>query len=461
MRKPFSLVPAGAVLLVLAGLIFSCQENKPVVNVLLITLDTTRADRLGCYGYDKPLTPVLDRLAAESVVFDMAIAQAAVTPVSHASILTGLDPYHHGLRVLHGNVANRLAEKHETLAEVWERSGGQTAAFVSAYPVGSDFGLHQGFELFDERYQQTDGNASGDQGTVNTDESQRRADETVDAALAWLGADRDRNSPLLMWLHFFDPHDPRVVPPDEVQEKFVPAGQDRRDWLLSVYDCEVFYMDSQIGRIVEAFKAEGLWEETVVVVVGDHGEGLGQHDWWSHGILYQEQIRVPLIVRVPGMKTVRRVGPLVRTIDIMPTLLETAGVEEANWPRMDGASLKAALKTGRTGGILMAYSDSVNILSYGRQDDPAQYDHKHDKLYCIMQAGYKLIFHQLKPDESEFYNLNKDPGELNNLAPSKPYQMRVFMKYLDSLKALSPIRPGMTPTDLERIEKLKGLGYGN
>ena len=461
MAKHLSSAQAGVFLFFLAWLMCACQKSEPAKNVLLITLDTTRADRLGCYGYEKQLTPHLDRLADESVVFDMAIAQAAVTPVSHASILTGLEPYHHGLRVLHGHVANRLKDKHVTIAEVWQEAGGQTAAFISAYPVSKAFGLHQGFEVFNDIFQPKDiANRTDALGTVNTDSGQRRADETVNAAIKWLDAYRAAEKPLLMWVHFFDPHDPRVVPPEEVLGKFIPDTDDRTELMLHGYDCEVFYMDAQIGRLIEALKSRGLWKNTVVAVVSDHGEGLGQHNWWSHGILYQEQIRVPLILRAPGMRHVPRVSAQVRTIDIMPTLLETAGVDRTFWRKMDGLSLVDAMRTGKTEGDLIAYSDSVNILSYGRQDDPSRFDKKHDKLYCVMQGGYKLIYHQLKPENTEFYNLMEDPGELNNLASSKPPTMRRFMEHLNNINALSVIVPEMTATDLERLQKLKGLGYG-
>lgn len=445
----------------LAGLLCSCQKNESPRNLLLITLDTTRADRLGCYGYDKPLTPNLDALAREGVVFDMAIAQAAVTPVSHASILTGLDPYHHGLRVLHGHVANRLNDRHETLAEVWQKAGGQTAAFISAYPVSEAFGLHQGFDLFDDAFQSIDPAVESDEkGTVNTDNEQRRADATTEAAIQWLDTEYDAQKPMFMWVHYFDPHDPRLLPPQELVDEFVTETEDRTQMLLQAYDCEVFYMDAQIGRLFESFKKRGLWEDTIIAVVGDHGEGLGQHDWWSHGILYQEQIRVPFILRAPRLKQAPKVKSLVRTVDLMPTLLELTGIDRSLWKKMDGLSLKNAMRTGKTREDLIAYSDSVNILSYGRQDDPSQFDKKHDKLYCVMQSGYKLIYHQLKPEQTEFYNLYVDPFELNNLAATKPPVMRVFIEHLDSLKALSVIVPGMTPTDLERLQKLKDLGYG-
>jgi len=451
------------VITVIGGLYIAiCRSAapKPEINVVLITLDTTRADRLGCYGYPKLTSPNLDKLAAESVQFDLAIAQAAVTPVSHASILTGLNPYNHGLRVLHGLIANSLDKKYKTLAEVWRSAGGRTAAFVSAFPVTAAFGLDQGFEHFDAHFPQADGNGLVSKtGIVSTGTSQRRADETTRAAIKWLNEKADPCRPLFMWVHYFDPHDPYLLPPRAYLDQFKPVSQRKDDVLRAIYDAEVFYMDFYTGRLLEALKQRGLWDNTMVVVVADHGEGLGDHDWWTHGILYQEQIRIPMIIRAAGMKGGLRVSSLVCTIDLMPTILEAAGVCKKLWPSMDGRSLLQVMRTGRTEKQRIAYSDSVNMLTYGRPDTTIKRDRKIDKLYCLMDEKYKLIFHQLRPANTEFYNLQADPCELKDITLSAPAEMQVMMEHLRSLDAFSDIMPGMTTSDLERLEKLRGLGY--
>ena len=204
-------------------------------HLVLITLDTTRADHLGTYGYEKPTSPNLDILAQQGVVFDMAISQAAVTPVAHASILTGLEPYHHGLRVLHGLEGNALDDSQVTLAETWAANGGESAAFVSAYPVTEAFGLHQGFDVFDAEFPQADGaGLVTESGTVNTGLSQRRADATTDAALAWLDTRASQDRPLFLWVHFFDPHDPFVLPPQNMLDLFPHSKQSRAEELIAM-----------------------------------------------------------------------------------------------------------------------------------------------------------------------------------------------------------------------------------
>jgi arylsulfatase A-like enzyme len=459
----FALIVSAIAAVTGCGLIGS---DPPACNVLFISLDTLRADHLGCYGYDRPTSPVLDDLAEQSVLFEMAIAQAAVTPVSHASFLTGRNPYNHGVRVLHGKTENKLSPEQSTMAEIWSEAGGQTAAFISAFPVSAAFGLDQGFGHFDDNYPQADGRGLvTNRGTVNTGLSQRRADATTDAAIQWIENGYDSDKPLMMWVHYFDPHDTMVAPPREWMDEqlngtFRPRANIQPDFLRAIYDCEINYMDTHIGRLLSAFKQHDLWDNTIIVVVADHGEGLGDHNWWSHGILYREQIQVPLIIKMPGGQAGTRVSNMVRGIDLAPTILAGAGVNCDRWSQMDGVSLVPTLTTGAPPGIDIAYSESVNILSYGRPDLPELKDKKDDKLYCLMTPSMKLIYHQLKPDNIEFYNLLADPGELTNLAAlERTDEMRRLLRDLQVMDIFSELMPGMTATDLERTRKLKSLGY--
>jgi len=464
-----ALLPA-AVLAAVVGLGSGCgpEENpEPGCNVLLVTLDTTRADHLGLYGHAAATSPVLDAFAAQAAVFERAIAQAAVTPVSHASILTGLNPYHHGLRVLHGHVGFKLEPQIESLPETWTALGGETAAFVSAFPVTETFGLDQGFAHFDAEFPQADGEGLiTEEGFVNTGASQRRADLTTDRAIAWLNEHcaSDEAAPFLLWVHYFDPHDPALKPPERelqrmLKQDFVPHSRGQRDMLRAIYDAEIRYMDFHLGRLLRACMRSGVWDETMVVIVADHGEGLGDHDWWTHGILYEEQIRVPLVVRLPDMEAGLRVPSLVRTIDLVPTILDVAAVPRAEWPRVDGVSLTTAIETGQTETPLLGYSDSINMLNYQRPGKGERWNRKDDKLYCLTEGDAKLIYHQLNPEETEFYDLSTDPKETHNLADRHPPAMVRLLRKLKQLGAFSDILPGMTPSDPERVARLRSLGY--
>jgi choline-sulfatase len=444
---------AAACLLFIAG----CERDSPHQgpNVLLITLDTTRADHLSCYGYPEPTSENLDQLAAEGVLFTRAVTQAAVTPVSHASILTGQNPYNHGLRVMHGLEQNRLRDSCTTLAEVLRDAGYRTAAFVSAFPVTERFGLQQGFETFDADFVVDDTAVIvSAEGVVNTGKNQRRADETTDRALAWLTG---TGKPFFLWVHYFDPHDPQLRPPSEFIQAYPLPLSPLPDRLRALYDVEIRYMDRQLGRLLADLRQSGRFDDTIVVVVADHGEGLGDHDWWTHGILYQEQIHAPLIIRAPSVPAGKKIDYLVRTIDIMPTVLELAGIRGESSPPMDGASLVPLLAGEAADPGYLAYADSVDMLTYGTAAGTR--DEKDDILFGVTDGTWKYIHHALRPGEGELYNLQEDPGERTNLYASHPEQVKRLLSDLRRRDCV-PREPlggeRMSPADLER---LRSLGY--
>lgn len=436
--------------------VYATTRRAPAYNVLLITLDTTRADHLGCHDSSLTTTPRMDELARRGVVFSNAMCSASVTPVSHASILSGQHPYTHGLRVLHGVTENRLPPSTVTLAEALRDEGYATAAFISAFPAGSRFGLEQGFDTFDEDFLTTPmAEIVSRRGAVNTGTNQRGAAETTDRALQWL---ESRQGPFFAWLHYFDPHDVQLLPPAEYLAEFPPVKGSPRQRLKAMYDIEIQYMDRHIGRVFDALEAAGRWKDTVVVIVSDHGEGLGDHDWWTHGILYSEQLHSPMIIHAPEKQPGRRVDHLVRTIDVVPTVLELVGINPSSVAEMDGVSLVPQLDGDTADPGLRAYADSVNMLTYtvttGLQDK------KNDMLFAVMDSEWKYIHHALRTEDGELFHLTEDPGELNNLYHQRPDMVKRLLDDLRSRPFAPDPKHGRGRMSKEDMDRLRSLGYG-
>jgi arylsulfatase A-like enzyme len=435
-------------------------------NVLLVTLDTTRADRLGCYG-GSAATPNVDRLAEEGALFARAVSTAGLTPMSHASILTGLNNYRHGLRVFYSKDASfTLGPSNVTLPEILGEHGWSTAAFVSAYPVSEFYGVDQGFETFDTGLQ-ADLDLSRQQqheelwNETGRSDTQRRGDFTVDAALAWLERQRDR--PWCLWVHLFDAHDFSMVPPAEWSAR-AGVTYDRSvtlndlAWRERMYDLELSFMDEQLGRLFEAIRAQGAWDETAIAITADHGQGLTDglknHGWLKHRLLYEWGLHVPLILKLPGLDGDRRVEPLVRTIDILPTLLEALDLAG---PPMEGESLLALMRGGPDDGRI-AYADALNLLdAHAPQKMRPEYA---DNLFCATDARWKLIWHQTKPGNVELFDLASDPEELRNLAGEHPAEVERLKAFLDQRRAMQVQAPraGAPAPDKQALEELGYVG---
>ena len=367
MRNRLLTISAAMLALIAAG----CGDSEPAtfaqqssLNVLLITLDTTRADRFSGYGYDRPTTPHFDELATDGVLFELAISTASATPIAHASIMTGLNPYHHDVRVIYAGSGYYLNEEIPTLASELNKRGWETGAFLSSFTVSEFYGFEHGFDTFDnglknpaDSIMQKKGNKFGWEVRTN----QRRSDETADAAIAWIS--KKRKSPFFAWIHFWDPHDPALQPPDRVLAKFPQRVPGRPSRKRDTYDAEIAYVDENFGRIVAALEKNGQYDNTIIVVIADHGEGLGDHDWVNHRLLYQEQIRLPLIVRLPGGPKNVRVADLVRNIDVYPTIMEALGVtlpkKPDGRPMIDGLSM-ISLMNGEPQPPRIAYADQLN-----------------------------------------------------------------------------------------------------
>ena len=296
---------------------YSWFARRPRLNLLLVTIDTLRADHLGAYGYAAAATPVLDGIARGGVRFENAQSAAPLTGPSHATILTGQYPPQHGVRE---NVNFLLDPSHVTLATRLKRRGYHTGAFVGAYPVAAAFGFGQDVDHFSEGLHPNPGIGQG---------AERPANEVADAAAAWV---REAPMPFFAWVHFYDPHAP-YAPPPPFRERFADRP----------YDGEIAFTDAQLGRILDVLRAAGHGEDTLVIVLADHGEGLGEHDEGGHGILaYQSTLRVPLLVSGPGVAKGRIAKDAVGTIDVVPTVLALLGLDAA--ADLPGRSLRPALE---------------------------------------------------------------------------------------------------------------------
>ncbi len=395
-------------------------------NVLLVTLDTTRADRLGCYGAPGDPTPRLDALAGGGVRFERAITVAPITLPSHATILTGLYPPNHGVR---DNGEFPLAPSHVTLAELLGAQGYETAAFVSAFVLDGRFGLRQGFDHYDDRV----GPPSGEQSVED-----RPAGEVTDAAVAWLGG-RQSDRPFFAWVHYFDPHIPYAAP-----EPF------RSRFAQEPYTAEIAYMDSEIDRLMRSVEAQGLSDRTLVVVAADHGESLGEHGESTHAMfIYESTMRIPLIVSNPSLfrQAPHVDASLVSVVDIFPTVLELIGVPDI--PEHDGRYLFDT----ETDPHRRVYLETL-----------APYlDHGWSGLFGLRDGEHKLI----QAPRPEFYDLVADPQEATNLYNDPPSAVRPALEEMErelgEMLAGWPdagsIAAGARPLDPQALERLESLGY--
>ena len=390
-------------------------------NVLLVTLDTTRVDRIGCYGNDRIETPNLDRLAADGVVFSEALATAPSTLPSHASILTGLYPYHHGARA---NGAFHLDDVHETLAEVLAGHGYATGAVISAFVLDARFGLAQGFQLYDD-------DLGGGPQTAALMYAERRADRTTDRAIRRLGGAGER--PFLLWVHYFDPH-ATYQPPSPYAEKY---GENR-------YDGEIAFVDQELGRLLGMLDELGLTGRTLVVVVADHGEGLRSHGEQTHGYLaYNPTVQIPLIMRCAGRLDggvhIRR---RVTQVDLMPTVLSLLGVESP--VGLDGVDLTASSGVDRA----VFIENLQGLMEYGWAPQAV-----------VCQGAYKYIHGA----QRELYDVFKDPVEARDLysfrtdvaGRLKARLADLFGSDLDAALSPAPTRT-VSPDESARLES---LGY--
>jgi len=402
-------------------------------HLVVVTIDTLRADRLGAYGSTTVPTPHFDRLAGEGVRAVDATAHVPITRPSHATLFTGRYPSEHGVR---DNISLPLAADVPTLAETLTAQGFDTAAFVSTFVLSSPSGLDRGFAHYDDNFEAT----SQSDEAVFLSTVQRRGDQTIDAVEHWLdrrpAEARARRTAL--WVHLYDPHDP-YEPPAPFASQFA----DR------LYDGEVAWTDTLLGRLRGVLESRDLWNDTLVVVMADHGEALGEHDETGHGFFaYETTLQIPFVARGPGIAVGRTLDGTLRTVDVGPTIAELLAV-----PALAGATGASVADTLRSGGTLpprATYAESLTPLVHYQWSD----------LRVWREGPWKYI---LAP-RPELYDLSSDPGELRDRATTDTATARRLRAALETvLKAEREraLAPGTTPVALsaETLQKLGALGY--
>ncbi len=412
--------------LLAASFIWHKSTERPL-NVLLITLDTTRADRLGCYGYSPASTPVLDRLAKKGVLFERAYAPVPLTLPSHASMLTGLYPPEHGLR---NNGKAALSPGLPTLATELQASGYETGAFVAAFVLDHKFGLQRGFDTYDDDLSLSDHSLDGHH-------QYRDGSLVIDAALKWLRPRIQTRKPFFCWVHLFDAHFPYLAHEDRFGNQFADRP----------YDAELAYVDGQLDRLISTLERSGALDDTLIVVVGDHGESLGEHGELTHSMtVYDATLRVPFLMVSPTEgRPGHRVAEPVSLVDLAPTVLDQLGRRPI--ANATGRSLRSALR-GETLPILPCYAET---------DEPYHAGHW-SPLRAIITSKWKYI----RSPRPELYDLIADGSELRNLATEMPDQVHQLEGDLAEWEARmnESLADNVALTEQER-RALTSLGYAS
>jgi len=392
------------------------------LNVVVVTLDTTRADRLGCYGFTRVETPNLDALARQGVVFENATSTAPLTFPSHSSIFTGLIPPHHGAR---DNGGFFLDDARTTLAERLKAAGYATGAFIGAWVLESRWGLAQGFDEYSDRFELSKYKVVS-LGTV-----QKPGDEVMDGALKWLDTVRDRR--FFAWVHLYDPHAPYEAP-EPYASRY--RGQP--------YLGEIAYTDHVVGRLTGWLETQGLLEKTVIVVVGDHGESLGDHGEAAHAyFIYGATTHVPLIVRTPWGLTGRSPAQ-VSTVDILPTVLDVVGL--APQEGIDGRSLARAL---------FDPAAPLGHASYSETYFP-RYHFGWQHLRSLRDDRYTYV----DAPRPELYDRSQDPGETRNVFKAYSQRAEALRVRLEEMSRTTGTQaPERKQLDPETLQRLAALGY--
>jgi choline-sulfatase len=405
---------------VASGISESPQKKAAGPDVILVTIDTLRADHVHCFGYQQIATPALDGLAEDGIRFTQAFTPSPITNTSHVSIMTGLLPSSHGVT----DFGIPLGTSYSTWAELMKERGYQTAAFIGSVVLDSRSlapGLDRGFDYYDNFPQNPNEKSRWDR-------LERRGMDVVGHAEAWLHAHPD--GPHFLWVHLYDPHDPYEPPPP-----FLDRYRDRP------YDGEIAYADSALAHLLNDLKKKGTYESALIIVTGDHGEGLGEHHEETHGtFLYDATTHVPFIMKLPGgAHRGQKIEAQVQTTDILPTALEMLG---------------ATVPTGLDGRSLAAYfsgTEPTDQYVLGETDYPLHFGWA--PLQSVRANGFNLI----AAPHSELYDLRNDPGEARNLLDAPDENTDSVRRSLSEIQTrkLPPFPPGdeNLPDPKDRIEE--------
>jgi arylsulfatase A-like enzyme len=436
-------------------------SKKP--NVLLISIDTIRSDHLGCYGYERDTSPSLDRFAAEAIRFDKAVVPMSHTLPSHTSLFTGLNPLRHRLKMN----GMKLEPDLLTLTEILKNHGYSTFAGIGSVILKNTTGMSRGFDVYDENM---NGNLS------------RLAEDVRKSAELWLN--KAGASGFFMFLHFWDPHSPYQPPApfdtffkshnDGFSDLYLPTRlnhdhlkgvygdfEDRElpkfiEKEKNLYDGEIRYLDDELGKFFDYLKEQGMWDNTLIIITGDHGESLGERGWWGHESFFEEQVLVPLLIKLPGNgRAVESVHQTVRLIDIVPTVMDLLNI--GNMPEYDGKSLVDLMTVANGHGSRTTYLERRDYPDEMRIKSLDEYGKGRE--YAIRTDDWKLVLKEL--EDNELYNLKADPLETNNLISVEPDIAKslvdsVYRWIADGSVNANTVKSNL---DAETLKQLKSLGY--
>ena len=422
LSRRFAFLWIASLLLICPGL---SAESKPALNVVIITIDTLRADHLGCYGYKQIRTPNIDALASESARFERAYTPVPVTLPAHTVIFTGTYPVFSGMHDFSGN---KLNPQQPTLASVLKQQGYTTGAVIGSAVLDSRFGLNQGFDFY---YDHFDFNRLQES---NLEEMERPGNVVADVALDWLA--KNRQNKFFLWMHLYDPHYPYRPPP--------PYSEQYKDRL---YDGEIAFADVQVGRLISFLKANNIYRNTLIVLTGDHGESLGEHGEKTHGFfIYNATLHVPVLIHLPGSTSTKTVSELVSLADLMPTILEVLKVEIP--AEAQGHGLLPLMVPKKAGESRNLYAETFLPRLHFNWSE----------LRAVETEKYQFI----DAPKPELYDLSKDPGETQNLYADKKAvagELRNRLTALVGQYSAGQELAEKTGLDPALMERLKSLGY--